>query len=87
VYDTETRSFFDNTPDGVVDRSSRADIARNADGSVDLWVGPTKPAAGLEKNWIPTIPGKAWFALFRFYGPLQPYFDRSWALPDIERMN
>lgn len=87
VYDTETRSFFDNTPDGVVDRSSRVDIAKNADGSADLLIGPTKPDTGLEKNWIPTIPGKAWFALFRFYGPLQPYFDRSWALPDIERMH
>ena len=28
--------------------------------------------------------GKAWFATFRFYGPLEPYFDKSWPLPDIE---
>jgi hypothetical protein len=49
-------------------------------------MGPTAPA-GFEKNWIPTIPGKAWFAYFRLYGPLQAYFDRSWKLPDIERRN
>ncbi|WP_213954526.1 DUF1254 domain-containing protein [Variovorax sp. dw_954] len=84
VYDTGTRSFLDDTPGGIVDRSSRADIVKNPDGSVDLYMGPTKPA-GLEKNWIPTIPGKAWFGLFRFYGPLGPYFDRTWALPDIEK--
>ncbi len=83
VYDTATRAFFDKTTDGIVDRSSRADLVKNPDGSVDLYMGPTAPS-GLEKNWIPTIPGKAWFALFRFYGPLQPYFDKSWPLPDIE---
>ncbi|MCK4206847.1 DUF1254 domain-containing protein [Brucella pituitosa] len=84
VYDTETRAFFDNTPEGIVDRSSRADLKKNADGSVDLFMGPEKPA-GHEKNWIPTIPGKAWFALFRFYGPTETYFDQSWKLPDIEK--
>lgn len=83
VYDTTTRAFLDNTPGGVVDRSSRTDIAKNADGSVDLYVSPAKPD-GHEKNWIPSIAGKAWFALFRFYGPTEPYFGRSWQLPDIE---
>lgn len=86
VYDTATRSFLDGTAGGIVDRSSRADIAKNPDGSVDLYMGPTKPA-GFERNWIPTIPGKAWFALFRFYGPLAPYFERTWALPDIEKVS
>ncbi|WP_312857928.1 DUF1214 domain-containing protein [Mesorhizobium zhangyense] len=76
--DTETRAFFDNTPDGVVDRSSRADIMKNGDGSVDLYTGPTSPT-GQEKNWSPTISGKAWSALFRFYRPTEPYFDRSWS--------
>lgn len=83
VYDTATRSFFNGAPGDVVDKSSRADIVKNADGSVDLYMGPTAPA-GRDKNWIPTLPGKSWFALFRFYGPLEPYFDKSWRLPDIE---
>ena len=30
-----------------------------------------------------TIPGRHWFSYFRFYGPLEPYFDRSWKLGDI----
>ena len=63
-----------------------------------LFVGPGQeaPAAeglyfapkvqpGFEKNWIPTMPGRAWFAYFRLYGPLGAYFDRSWPLPDIEQ--
>jgi hypothetical protein len=39
---------------------------------------------GQERNWIQTIPGKGWFSIFRFYGPLEPYFDKAWQLPDIE---
>jgi hypothetical protein len=39
-----------------------------------------------ESNWIKTLPGKGWFTYFRLYGPTQPYFDRSWVLPDIKLM-
>lgn len=84
VYDSLTRVLIDN-PQQIADKSSRTDIVKNSDGSYDLYFGPKTPASH-EKNWIPTIPGKAWFAYFRFYGPLQPYFDRSWKLPDIEEV-
>jgi hypothetical protein len=82
LYDALTRVLLEN-PQQISDRSSREDIQKNADGSVDIYLGPTAPK-GFEKNWIPTLPGKAWFAMFRFYGPEQAYFDRSYALPDIE---
>jgi hypothetical protein len=59
---------------------------KNADGSVNLYFAPTAPT-GFEKNWIPTVPGRAWFAAFQFYGPLEPYFDKSWPLPDIQIVN
>jgi hypothetical protein len=85
VYDSLSRVLIDNGRD-IAYRSSHADLLENPDGSVDIYVGPTLPA-GFEKNWIPTVPGKAWFAYFRLYGPLQSYFDRSWKLPDIERTN
>jgi hypothetical protein len=82
VYDNETRCFVDT---GVPpDRSSRDKIVKNDDGSVDLYFGPQAPAGKPESNWIKTIPGKGWFTYFRLYGPTQPYFDRSWVLPDIE---
>jgi hypothetical protein len=57
----------------------------NKDGSVDIYCGPQAPA-GFEKNWIPTVPGKNWFAYFRFYQPTEAYFDRSWPLPDFEQV-
>jgi len=83
LYDTHTRGLIDN-PHRVADKSSRTpDLAKNADGSVDLYMGPTAPK-GKEKNWIPTVPGKAWFAYFRLYAPTEAYLDASWKLPDIE---
>jgi hypothetical protein len=82
LYDIETRCFMD-TPYDKAELGSRSDTIRNADGSVDLTFGPTAPKGEAEKNWIPTVPGRAWFTYFRLYAPLQPYFDASWELPDI----
>ena len=82
VYDTESRGIIQN-PQQIADRSSRQDLVANADGSVDVYFGPKAPE-GFEKNWIPTVPGRSWFTYFRLYAPLEPYFDRSWPLPDLE---
>jgi hypothetical protein len=57
----------------------------NADGSIDIYFGP-KATAGKEKNWIQTMPGKGWFAIFRFYGPLEPFFDKTWKPDDIAQV-
>ena len=84
LYDVDTRCLIHNT-EKIADRSSRMDLRSNADGSVDVYCGPTAPA-GFEDNWIPTVPGKNWFAYFRFYEPTPPYFDRSWPLGDFERV-
>jgi len=85
LYDLDTRRFVQNKQQ-IVDRSSRLpDLAKNGDGSVDIYFSPTAPK-GFEKNWIPTVPGQAWFPLFRLYGPLEAYFDKSWPLPDIEKV-
>jgi len=84
VYDNKTRYLIQNGT-GYADRGSRSDIVTNEDGSVDIHFGPVAPS-GKEKNWIKTNPGEPWFTYFRLYGPLQPYFDRSWVLPDIEKV-
>ncbi|MGE8064796.1 DUF1254 domain-containing protein [Pseudomonas sp. NPDC089569] len=86
VYDTYDRVQLDN-PTQIADISSRKEgLKKNADGSVDLYVGPKAPS-GWEKNWIETIPQKAWFAYFRFYGPTEGYFQRTYALPDFEEVS
>jgi hypothetical protein len=86
IYDTYDRVGIDNKTQNA-DISSRDEgLRKNPDGSVDLYVGPSAPP-GYEKNWLQTNPGKAWFAYFRLYGPLEPYLNRNWKLPDFEMVN
>jgi hypothetical protein len=84
IYDSESRSLLANgEPFPSVSTYTGPDL--NADGSIDLSFGP-ELGSGSENNWIRTVPDKGWFALFRFYGPLQPFFDKSWKPGDIERV-
>ncbi len=83
VYDPQTRSMLQ-TDQPFPNKNSQKDaLVYNDDGSCDLYFGPEAPA-GKEANWIQTVPGKSWFVLFRIYGPLEPWFDKSWQLNDIE---
>ena len=84
VYDNSTRSIIAN---GVPKTSiSSADkFQSNKDGSIDVYFGPKAPT-GKESNWIKTIPGKGWFTYFRWYGPTEAFFDKSWKLGDIEKV-
>lgn len=81
VYDIDSRCLIDN-PQRKADLSSRQDLKKNADGSVDLYFGPTAPK-DFESNWVQTVPGKHWFSYFRLYAPTEAYFDKSWKLDDI----
>jgi len=83
VYDPQTRSELQ-TDQPFPSRNSKKDpLAVNADGSVDLYFGP-RPPAGKASNWIQTVPCKGWFALLRLYGPLEPWFDKTWRPGEIE---
>ncbi len=84
VYDSLNRSELKNGQK-FPSISKYTDPRMNADGSVDVYFGP-RTAAGQEKNWIKTVAGKGWFPIFRFYGPLQPLYDKSWVLSDIEQL-
>jgi hypothetical protein len=82
VYDSESRSMVQ-TDTNVAARSSYDKLKTNEDGSVDLYFGPTSPK-GYENHWVKTVPNKGFFPMFRWYGPLEPFFDKSWSLPDVE---
>jgi hypothetical protein len=84
LYDVDTRALIVNDQ-GIADRSSRMDLRKNDDGSIDIHCGPKAPG-GYESNWIPTVAGRNWFAYFRLYQPTKAYFDRSWPLTDFERL-
>lgn len=81
VYDPQTRSLLQ-TDQRFPSLSSNTQPKANADGSVDVYFSGKRPEGAA--NWIQTVPGKSWFAIFRLYGPLAPWFDKRWRLPDIE---
>jgi hypothetical protein len=83
LYDTQTRSLLevDDPHPSVV--SLDPAVRANDDGSVDLFFGPTPPD-GRESNWVQTVPGKSWFTILRLYGPLEPWFDKTWRPGEIE---
>jgi len=83
VYDLETWAFI-YTPEERPGLSSRdiPKMKKNIDNSVTLYVG-TKAPKGYESNWIPTA-GKTPYLMFRFYGPQDAFYDKSFKLPDVE---
>lgn len=83
VYDNQTRSLLETDQKTAGVDSNEPNMKKNADGSVTIWFAPTAPK-GEEKNWIQTIPGKGWNVLLRLYGPLEPWFNKTWQPGDIE---
>jgi hypothetical protein len=58
----------------------------DADGSVDLYFGPTKPEGVNEKNWIQTLRGKAFMVALRLYGSETAFFDQTWKPDDVVKV-
>jgi hypothetical protein len=82
AYDNHTRSILETDQrSGGID-SMRKGLKVGRDGSVIIYFGPEAPA-GLENNWVQTVSGKGFNVLLRLYGPLQPWFDRSWKPGDF----
>lgn len=81
IYDQATWAFI-YSPEMRPGLSSRDKLQTNDDESVTLYFGPKAPD-GFESNWIPTA-GKAPYAMFRFYGPTDAFYDKSFVLSDIE---
>ena len=84
IYDPQTRSELQTDDNYPSINSIRDPLHENPDGSVTLHFGPQPPEGPEAANWIQTRVGKGWFALLRLYGPLEPWFDKSWRPGDIE---
>jgi len=83
VYDNQTRSLLATDQKLAGLDSTVQGIRVNQDGGVTIWFGPKAPA-GQEKNWVQTMPGKGFSVLLRLYGPLEPWFNKSWRPGDLE---
>lgn len=86
VYSNQTRSILETDQiTGGVDSNAKG-LKLNEDGSATVYFGP-KPPEGKEGNWVQTMPGKGYNVLLRLYGPLEPWFDKTWMPGDLEKMN
>ena len=85
LYSENTRRAYESGAGTIAssNRSSQDDLVVNDDGSVDLYIGPAAPE-GFEQNHMPTVDDEGWFVYFRLYAPLEPWFDKTWSLPDFE---
>jgi hypothetical protein len=86
LYSENTRRPYDNGGTelrNVSLDSKMKDLKYNADASIDLYIGATAPA-GFENNYMKTVGSDGWFVYFRLYAPLQPFFDKTFTLPDFE---
>jgi len=86
LYSENTRRPYDNGVAEIksVSLDSRMEhLQYNSDGSIDLYIGAKAPE-GLESNFMQTVDQDGWFVYFRLYAPLEPFFDKSFSLPDFE---
>lgn len=82
IYDNQTRAMLqtDDRFPGI--DSNKEGLKPNSDGSYDIYFGP-EPPQGKENYWLQTDPGadgnpKGFNIILRLYGPLDPWFKKTW---------
>ncbi|TLU83898.1 MAG: DUF1254 domain-containing protein [Chlorobium sp.] len=87
LYDSQTRSMLE-TPQRYPRAGSQGfptpASLPGTNGSTTVYFSPEQPAGVPRGNWIQTVPGKGWFVMLRLYGPLEPFFDKTWRPSEIE---
>ena len=90
LYDPISRSMLQGTGSDDVTIDSNGKLKQNADGSYDLFVGPDESKIPAKyrgtPNFAATNPDKGLMVYFRFFGPLEPFFDKSWQLESFEKI-
>ena len=84
AYDADTFSFVA-TDQRRPSLSSLQNLARNPDGSFDLYFGPIPPN-GTTSNWIKSAKGRGYFLLLRLFAPTADFYAGAWPLGDMEEM-
>ncbi len=82
MYSEKTAGFIANAGKLGIGSTDKANLKQNADGTIDIYLGPTAPQ-GLECNWLPT--GEDFLLIFRRYGPEPALFNKTWTLADVEK--
>jgi hypothetical protein len=89
-------SMYAHTPDGqrffaenplgryaIGDRTPG--LTRNADGSLDIWIGRSNPGGARSANWLPAPKAGPFGMTMRLYLPKAEVLDGRWRLPAIEK--
>lgn len=89
LYSENTRRPYDNG--GTESKNVSLDslmkqLQFNDDGSIDLYIGAIAPE-GKAANFLKTVGQDGWFVYFRLYAPTEAFFDKSFSLPDFERID
>ena len=61
-------------------------VATNADGSIDIYFGPQKPADVAASNWIQTVDGRDFLVALRLYGTGVEFYDQTWKPDDVVKV-
>lgn len=86
LYDSQTRSMLQTDQQFPSLNSQSGQVQVNSDGSTDIYFGPKAPP-GKERNWVQTVSGKGFWLILRLYGPLEPWFDKTWRPGKIDLIN
>ena len=86
VYDGQTRGLLETDQKGAGIDSNSKNIKAAVDGSYTVYFGPQAPE-GKADNWVQTMPGKSYFVFLRLYGPLEPWFDKTWKPGDFKKLD
>jgi hypothetical protein len=89
-------SMYERTPDGQLffaanplNRFAIGDrtrgLKRNADGSLDIWIGRSDPGGERTANWLPAPKTGPFTPVMRLYHPSREVLDGQWRLPAIEK--
>ncbi|OHX67464.1 DUF1254 domain-containing protein [Flammeovirga pacifica] len=89
LYSENTRRPYDNGGDKISDvgiNSRRKDVTYNSDGTIDIYIGSECPKGVNPANYLKTVGNDGWFIYFRLYAPKQAFFDKTFQLPDWEKV-
>ena len=81
-----TDGTMTSTPQLLPSINAMNQLTTNPDGSVDLYFGPTKPAASPASNWIQTDKGRDFLVALRLYGTGTEFYDQTWKPDDVVKL-
>jgi hypothetical protein len=60
--------------------------AKSADGSIEIHIGPSKPAGVADANFLKTVPGRDFLVCVRLYGSETEFYDQTWKPDDVVKV-